>query len=124
MYYFYYTYLLLIFNYICNKFKVIVLKLIYTVKVNIKKGVDHMLNKNEVLQIAATQLSLDYNFNSHDILNKNNIIVENNLIDGRRIYDNDGCFLKILCFNGKAFISADSQILPWCKEKLLTTDAA
>lgn len=83
-----------------------------------------MLNKNEILQIATTQLSLDYNFNINDLTSKNNIIVENTLLDGRRIYDNDGCFLKILCFNGKAFISADPKILPWCKEKLLTTDAA
>ena len=49
-----------------------------------------MLNKNEILQIATAQLSLDYNFNKNDLLSKNNIIVENILIDGRRIYDNDG----------------------------------
>lgn len=47
-----------------------------------------MVNNKEILQIATTQLSLDYNFNIHDISNKNNIITENTLIDGRRVYDN------------------------------------
>lgn len=83
-----------------------------------------MLTKNEILQIAKAQFALDYNFKDYDITKDTNIITENSLISGRRIYDNDGCFLKILCFNGKAFISADPKIIPWCKENLLTIDAA
>ena len=63
-----------------------------------------MLTKNEILQIAKAQFALDYNFKDYDITKDTNIITENSLISGRRIYDNDGCFLKILCFNGKAFI--------------------
>lgn len=83
-----------------------------------------MNTKTEILQIAKAQLALDYNCQLSDFEKEKNTIIENNLIDGRRIYDNDGCFFKLLCFGGKAIISTSPIIIPWCEEKLLSTDAA
>lgn len=82
-----------------------------------------MYTKTEILQITKTQLALDYNCQLTDFEKEKNTIVENNLTDGRRIYDNDGCFLKLLCFGGKAIISTSPKMMNWCEEKLLNTDA-
>jgi GNAT superfamily N-acetyltransferase len=83
-----------------------------------------MYTKTEILQIAKKQLALDYNCQVSDFEKEKNTIVENKLIDGRRIYDNDGCFLKLLCFGGKAIIGISPIMMPWCEEKLLNRDAA
>jgi GNAT superfamily N-acetyltransferase len=85
---------------------------------------DIMHTKFKVLQIAKAQFVLDYNCQLSDFEKEKNTIVENELIEGRRIYDNDGCFLKILCFDGSAIISASPLIMPWCEEKLLSRDVA
>lgn len=83
-----------------------------------------MYTKTEILQIAKAQLALDYNCQLSDFQKEKNTIVENNLIDGRRIYDNDGCCLKLLCFGGKAIISTSPMIMSWCEKRLLNIDAA
>ena len=80
--------------------------------------------KTEILQVAKAQLSLDYNCKISDLEKENNTLVENKLANGRRIYDSDGCFFKILCFRGTAIITASSIIMPWCEEKLLNRPAA
>ncbi|WP_242984779.1 GNAT family N-acetyltransferase [Clostridium taeniosporum] len=69
-------------------------------------------------------MALDYNCQLSDFEKEKNTIVEKNMMDGRRIYGNDGCFLKILCFGGRAIISTAPRIIPWCKEKLLNRNAA
>lgn len=78
--------------------------------------------KSDILEIAMAQLALDYNFQLSDFEKKENIISENRLIEGRRIYNSDGCFFKAVCFGSKAMISASPQILPWCQEKLINRD--
>ena len=83
-----------------------------------------MYTKTEILQIAKAQLALDYNCQLSDFEKEKNTIVENNLIDGRRIYDSDGCFFKLLCFGNRAIISTVPLIIPWCEENLLNRDAA
>lgn len=80
--------------------------------------------KTEILQVAENQLSLDYNCKVSDLEKGNNTVVENKLANGRRIYDSDGCFFKILCFRGSAIITASPIIMPWCEEKLLNRSAA
>ncbi|WP_315078914.1 hypothetical protein [uncultured Clostridium sp.] len=77
-----------------------------------------MYTKNEILEIAKSQLALDYSCQFFDFDKEKNIIVEKKFADGRRIYDNDKCFLKILCFGGKTIIGAESIIIPWCEENL------
>lgn len=85
---------------------------------------DKLFTKNEIIKIAKEQLALDYSCQFSDFDKEKNTIVENKLINGRRIYDSDGCFLKILCFSGKAIISGAPEIIPWCEEKLQNRDAA
>lgn len=80
--------------------------------------------KTEILQVAENQLLLDYNCKVSDLEKGNNTVVENKLANGRRIYDSDGCFFKILCFRGSAIIAASPIIMPWCEEKLLNRSAA
>jgi GNAT superfamily N-acetyltransferase len=83
-----------------------------------------MYKKTEILEIAKSQLALDYNCQLSDFEKEKNTIVEKNLMDGRRVYSNDGCFLKILCFGGRAIISATPIIIPWFEEELMGKDAA
>jgi len=83
-----------------------------------------MYTKNEILYTAKCQLSLDYNCQLFDFEKEENTIVKKEPMDGSRVYDNDGCFLKILCFGGRAIISASSIIIPWFEEKLINKDAA
>lgn len=83
-----------------------------------------MYTKNEILQIAKVQLALDYSCEVSDFEKEKNTIVENKLFEDRRIYKRDGCFFKLLCSGGRAIISADPRIIPWCEEKLLNRDAA
>ena len=83
-----------------------------------------MYTKNEIIQIAKEQLVLDYNCQLSDFEKEKNTVVKNKLIDGRRIYENDGCFLKILCFGGRAIISTSPLIMLWSGEKLLNINAA
>jgi GNAT superfamily N-acetyltransferase len=85
-------------------------------------GGHNMYTKTEILQIAKKQLALDYNCQVSDFEKEKNTIVENKLIDGRRIYDHDGCFLKLLCFGDKAIIKTSPMMMPWCEEKLLNRD--
>jgi RimJ/RimL family protein N-acetyltransferase len=83
-----------------------------------------MYTKTDVLEIAKQQLALDYNCKVSDFNKKGNIIVENKLNNGRRIYDSDGCFFKAACFCGKVIISASPEIIPWCQERLIKSSSA
>jgi len=85
---------------------------------------DNMYTKTEILEIAKAQLALDYSCQASDFEKKENTIVENKLMDGRRVYDNDGCFLKILLFSGRTIISTIASLMPWFQEKLINEDAA
>lgn len=82
-----------------------------------------MYTKQEVIEIAKTQLALDYSCEVLDFEKEVNTVVENELIDGRRIYDNDGCALKILCFGNKAIISTIPKLMPWFEERLINASA-
>lgn len=48
-----------------------------------------MYTKQEIIQIARKQLALDFNCNPSDFYEKGNLITENILREGRRIYKND-----------------------------------
>lgn len=83
-----------------------------------------MGTKTDILEIAKAQLALDYNCQMSDFEKKENTIVENKLITGRRIYDSDGCFFKVVCFGGRAIISTAPEIITYCKEKFTKCSAA
>ncbi|MGL5352698.1 MAG: GNAT family N-acetyltransferase [Clostridium sp.] len=82
-----------------------------------------MYTKSEILDIAKKQLSLDYSCNITNFEEEKNTVVENIPFEGRRIYDNDGCLLRILCIGGKSIISASPEFIPWCEEKLVNRSA-
>lgn len=83
-----------------------------------------MKTKADILNIAKNQLALDYNFQISDFNRSGNIVVENKLLSGRRIYESDGCFFKVVCFGGKAIISTSKEMMPWCEENLGNRQAA
>lgn len=83
-----------------------------------------MYTKGEIFKEAKLQLAIDYNCSISDLEKEGNTVTKNMLLEGRRIYESDGCFLKILCLKGRAVISASPEIIPWCSEKLLKMDGA
>lgn len=83
-----------------------------------------MYKKDEILMMAKQQLAVDYNCQLSDFDKDGNTITENKLLDGRRIYESDGCFLKIMCLQGRAIICADKKMIPWLDEHILTKDAS
>lgn len=78
-----------------------------------------MYTKAEILSISRKQLALDYNCQLSDFEGEKNVITENKLLEGRRINESDGCFLKIITIGGKAIICADEKIRPWLEEKII-----
>lgn len=82
-----------------------------------------MYTKQEILEIAKKQLSLDFSCNIDDLNKNTNTIVENILKNGRRIYGSDGCALKILCFGSRAVVSTIPELMPWFQERLESFDA-
>lgn len=83
-----------------------------------------MYTKSEILSIAKKQLALDYNCQPLDFEKQRNTITKNKLLEGRRIYESDGCFLKIISIGGKAIICSDEKIRPWLEEKILNQNAS
>lgn len=82
-----------------------------------------MYTKTEILNIAKKQLAVDFNCQLSDFEKEGNTITENKLLEGRRIYESDGCFLKMICIWGRAIISTDEEIRQWLEEKILKRDA-
>ncbi|WP_061997086.1 GNAT family N-acetyltransferase [Clostridium sp. ATCC 25772] len=82
-----------------------------------------MFTKNEILNIAKKQLALDFSCDIDDLEKIENTVVEKQHKVGRRIYDNDRCSLKILCFGRRAVVSTTPEIMPWFQEKLDDYDA-
>jgi len=82
-----------------------------------------MYNKREIIDLAKKQLALDYNCQLSDFESEGNTITDNKLLEGRRVYDSEGCFLKILCMEGKAIVSSDEKMKPWLEEKIIKKDA-
>ena len=82
-----------------------------------------MLTKNEILNIAKKQLSLDFSCEIEDLEKTQNTVVENQHKMERRLYANDDCSLKILCFGRRAVVSTTPEIMPWFQKKLNDYDA-
>lgn len=70
----------------------------------------------EIYSIVRSQLSKDYSCREDEFYKKGLTISKKEPTEGRRIYDNDGCFLKLACFGDKALLSADEKILDYCKK--------
>lgn len=83
-----------------------------------------MVTKTEIITMVKKQLALDYNCELLDFEKDGNTITENKLLEGRRIYESDGCFLKIISIGGRAIICVDEKIRPWIEEKILKKNAS
>ena len=83
-----------------------------------------MLTKQDILHITKQQLALDFSCDPAEFDRPQNTIVENRPMEGRRIYEAEGAFLKILVFGKKVVIRAAPEFLPWCEEKLGRRDPA
>lgn len=83
-----------------------------------------MYTKSGILSMAKKQLALDYNCQLLDFEKEGNTITENKLLEGRRICENDGCFLKIISIGGRAIICTDEKIIPWLEGTVLKQSAS
>ncbi|RSK27592.1 GNAT family N-acetyltransferase [Bacillus sp. HMF5848] len=82
-----------------------------------------MYTKTEILNIAKQQLALDYNCQLADFEKEGNTITLNKLLEGRRITENDGCFLKIITIGSNAIMSANEKIIPWLETTIVNRNA-
>lgn len=82
------------------------------------------IDRDQMEDIVRNQLALDYNCSMEEINGKNNVVSLNQLKEGRRVYDSDGAFFKMICLPGKALVSCDERFLPWAKENILGKDAS
>lgn len=76
-----------------------------------------MGNKRKIIDIAKEQLALDYNCKKEDFDKDENIIVLNDLVEGRRIKASEDSYFRAVCIGGKAIINVGEELLPWFKEK-------
>ena len=64
--------------------------------------------------ILYTQLAKDYSCSVDDIYSDKNVFAIKKSVQGRRLYDNDDCFLKVCSVHGKLiFCCKDSSFLDW-----------
>jgi len=82
------------------------------------------INQDQIQQIVRNQLALDYNCSLEQIEGTGNIISVNHLNEGRRIYESDGAFFKIICLPGKALVSCDERFLPWAEANIRSEDSS
>lgn len=81
-----------------------------------------MLDREGIWEIAKKQLALDYCCSEEDLRKPGILVREGKRMDGRRIYDHDGCFLKILCLGTGAVVATRGEMIPWIGENLAQTE--
>ena len=81
-------------------------------------------DENQMLHLVRNQLALDYNCRIEQIEGSGNIISINELKEGRRIYESDGAFFKMICLKGKALVSCDQRFFPWAEKHILNKDSS
>jgi len=81
-------------------------------------------DESRMLHLVRNQLALDYNCSVKQIEGSGNILSINQLNEGRRIYESDGAFFKMICLKGKALVSCDQRFLPWAEENILNKDSS
>lgn len=68
-------------------------------------------------QILAKQLAIDFCCTEEMVLNRENIFTEYKAQEGRRIFRESECYLKVASVQGKILASGKSQIINWFKER-------
>lgn len=77
-----------------------------------------MYGKEEMINKVKEQFSKDFGCSIEDLNKNENVIEETKLKSGRRMLESEGCFFKMISFQGKLIVSASKEIIPWCNEKL------
>ncbi|HSP46958.1 MAG TPA: GNAT family N-acetyltransferase [Clostridiaceae bacterium] len=83
-----------------------------------------MLDRNGIWEIAGRQLALDYSCTMEDLKGPGITVTKADLWEGRRIYDHDGCYMKILCLGTGAVIRTQKEMIPWVTKNLEEADPA
>jgi GNAT superfamily N-acetyltransferase len=83
-----------------------------------------MLDRKGIWEIAGRQLALDYGCRVEDLMQPGITVTKAELREGRRIYDHDGCFMKLLCLGIGAVIQTQEEMMPWVTENLREADPA
>lgn len=68
-------------------------------------------------EILAKQLAIDFCTDEISVISKDNVYTEYKALDGRRIFQEGECFLKIAVVNGKILASGKRDIIEWFSEK-------
>lgn len=68
-------------------------------------------------EILVRQLSIDFCTNEKAITSKENVFTEYERLEGRRIFQEGECFLKVAIVNGKILATGRKDIIAWVKEK-------
>ena len=67
--------------------------------------------------IRVKQLAIDFCTDEKSILSKENIFTEYKRLEGRRIFQEGECFLKVASVNGKILASGKKDIIDWVRDK-------
>lgn len=68
-------------------------------------------------QILAKQLAMDFCCTEEMVLSKENIFTEYSPQEGRRIFNESECFLKVASVQGKILASGKADIIRWAEER-------
>lgn len=72
----------------------------------------------------AKQLAIDFCTDEASVASRVNIFTEYRRLEGRRIFQESECFLKIAAVNGKLLVSGKAEIVEWVRNRYHDTDAA
>lgn len=75
-------------------------------------------------EILAKQLAIDFGTDIQSVLSKENIFTEYKQIEGRRIFQEGECFLKVASVNGKILASGKKDIIEWVRNKYKDVNGA
>ena len=75
-------------------------------------------------EILANQLAIDFCTDIPSVYSKENIFTEYKPIQGRRIFREGECFLKVASVNGKILASGKKEIIEWAQEKYKDVNGA
>lgn len=68
-------------------------------------------------EILVKQLAIDFCTDEKSVLSKENIFTEYKRLEGRRIFQEGECFLKVASVNGKILASGKKDIIDWVRDK-------
>ena len=75
-------------------------------------------------EILAKQLAIDFCTDAGSVKSRNNVFTEYKALEGRRIFLESECFLKIAAVNGKILASGKKEIISWFSDKYKDANGA